>query len=72
MCGGGASAPKAPEPLPQAPTAAPSQTESSGEQYRREAASKRAGTRGGTLVTGSRGLTNEASTQQKTLLGGSQ
>ena len=68
MCTSG-SAPSPPARLPEAPTPAPAPGQAAGAASREELAKRRAGTRGGTLLTGSRGLTDAASTGQKTLLG---
>lgn len=57
---GAPEAPKAPDAVAEAPTAA-----AAAGKYR----TGRAGSTGGTLLTGPRGLTKKATTQQKTLLG---
>lgn len=67
-----ASTPKAPEPaavLPEAPTApeAPVSATSTADRRRRAAARGRGGS--GTILTSSRGVTQEGATTGKTLLG---
>ena len=70
MCGGGGRAPSAPAAVPQAPSPAPLPSQAAGATTRREAARRRGATVGGTLLTGPRGLTEQVTPQQKTLLGG--
>ena len=64
MCTRSPSAPKPPPVAPAAPTAAPAPGGA------RADARKRGARKGGTLLTGPRGLTEPATTQPKTLLGG--
>ncbi len=72
MCGGG---PSAPAPPPRVPIAVKSQPKLADEGVRkaqsdtRDKARQFAGTRSGTLVTGAGGLTTDANTTKKTLLG---
>ncbi|AUR93191.1 hypothetical protein NVP1185O_04 [Vibrio phage 1.185.O._10N.286.49.C2] len=70
MCGGSPSAPAAPATLPEAPTAPDTSASGEGQadrdKRRRAAAS---GQDGGTILTGSRGVTNSGATATKTLLG---
>jgi hypothetical protein len=78
MCGGGPSIPDAPPPPPVTPAVAKtrSQPKLTSEGVRKaqsdtkDAARRFAGTRGGSLVTGPGGLSTEANTQKKSLLGG--
>jgi hypothetical protein len=75
MCGGGAPSIPAPPPVPAVPKTL-SQPKLTSEGVRKaqsdtkERARKFAGTRGGTLLTGPGGLSTEANTQKKSLLGG--
>ncbi|QZI92156.1 hypothetical protein PODOV073v1_p0031 [Vibrio phage PS25B.1] len=70
MCGGSPSAPTPPPAVPEAPTApdtsASGEGQSDRDKRRRAAAS---GQDGGTILTGSRGVTDSGSTATKTLLG---
>ncbi len=74
MCGGGG-APKPPPPPPPIPAVAKSQPKLADEGVRKaqsdtkDKARQFAGTRSGTLLTGPGGLSTEANTQKKTLLG---
>lgn len=69
MCGGSPSAPSAPAALPEAPTApSPSTNETQGDRDKRRRASA-GGQNGGTILTGSRGVTESGTTATKTLLG---
>ena len=68
MCSSG-SAPSPPPVGPAAPTPAPAPSLAAGTGVRQEAQRRRSATRGGTLLTGGRGLTEPANTAQKTLLG---
>jgi len=77
MCGGGSpSIPPPPPPPTPAIARTPSQPKLASEGVRKAQsdtetkARQFAGTRGGTLVTGSSGLSTAANTQKKTLLGG--
>lgn len=74
MCFGGNSTPDAPEPPPKAPEApkmaeaptAKKTSDADAQRRRRATASK---SRGGTILTGSSGVTENAPTTSKTLLG---
>ncbi len=74
MCGGGGSKPKPPPPIPATPKTRQPKLADEGvrkaQSDTREKARQYAGTRSGSLVTGSGGLSTEANTQKKSLLGG--
>ena len=69
MCGGG-SVPAPPPAMPAAPVPATDRTKAAGTSFREADRRNRGATKGGTLLTGSRGIVDSGSTQVKTLLGG--
>lgn len=69
MCGGGPSTPPPPPIPPVLPEAADASKRETVAKGNDDAKRKRAG-QAGTILTGSRGLTESASTQSNTLLGG--
>lgn len=69
MCGGGPSTP-APPPIPPVLPEAPDASKRTSVAKDGDDARRRRAGQSGTVLTGSRGLTESASTQSNTLLGG--
>ena len=69
MCGGSPSAPAAPAALPEAPVAPDTSASGEGQSDRDKRRRAASGQDGGTILTGSRGVTDSGSTATKTLLG---
>jgi len=69
MCGGG-SVPPTPPALPAAPVPAVDRTKAAGTSFREANRRRRGTSKGGTLLTGSRGVTDTGAAPVKTLLGG--
>lgn len=69
MCGSTPSAPTPPPVAPEAPRASDAGAGGQSAEARRRAQATRTASRSGTLLTGARGLTQPATTTQKTLLG---
>ena len=70
MCGGGGSVPTPPPALPAAPVPAVDRTQAAGTGFREADRKRRGTTKGGTLLTGPRGVTDTNTAAPKTLLGG--